>query len=154
MELGEALTVDDEVGLRFDDLLEVGFAVAAKVEDRIILSVLEVLAHQGDGAALEFDAPVAECLERAVVGGDDGFRRGGDGLLAVVVLDLDRGAGVIGLRRVGFCRAAAGQCESDNACQGAQLKASRNHEGPTFRNERIRRACAHTESKLSLCSEN
>src|SRR5699024_8016640 len=106
-----------------DDLLEVGLAVGAEVEDRIVLGVAEVVGHERDGTGTEFDTPGVEGLEGAVVSGDDGFGRAGNGLCAVVVLDLDGAAGVfgVGLALIGAGRTAACQSEGEGAGQGAQL---------------------------------
>src|SRR5699024_12001635 len=121
--LGDALAVVDEVGLGLAVVLEVGLAVGAEVEDRVVLGVAEVVGRERDGTGTELDAPGVEGLEGAVVIGDDGLGRAGDGLCAVVVLDLDGAAGAFGagLALIGAGRAAARQGEGKDAGQSAEL---------------------------------
>lgn len=52
MELREALSVDDEVRLRGDDLLEVGFAVVAEVGDLVVVRVRQTSGMRPRAAAL------------------------------------------------------------------------------------------------------
>src|SRR5699024_10283129 len=96
--LREALAVDDQRRFGGDHGLEVGLAVVAQVDDRLVVLERVGRGHQRAGGGGERDTPVGEHLEGAVVRGHHGLGRDLHGLGAVVVLDLD-GAGGRRLRR-------------------------------------------------------
>ena len=122
--LGEALAVDDEVGLGGDDRLEVGLAVGAEVDDVRVLRVLDRVGHEAHRGGGELDVPVGEGLEGPVVRRDDGARLLRHLLGAVVVLDRDGRA----RRGVGVGRSAGGQGEGETADEGQRTSAAEHDE--------------------------
>src|SRR5699024_233513 len=112
-----------------DDGLEVGLAVAAEVDDLLVLAVRDRIGHQAHGRRRELHAPVRERLERPVVGRHDRAGRYWDRLVAVVVLDLAGGrlAGRRGRGVLGGVGAAGGEAESECAEGSADTKSCRNH---------------------------
>src|SRR5699024_3828017 len=143
--LREALAVDDEGGLGGDHGLEVGLAVVAHVDDRLVVLVGVGRGHQGARGGGEGHAPVREGLKGAVVGRDDGGGRDLDGLGAVVVLDLDGALGGAVVRRTGGVGLAGGgaargegEAEGTGGGEGAEVAPGEGGHGERTFSERLR----------------
>lgn len=73
--LGEALAVDDQVGLFSSEQFKVGLAVGSDVGDgRVVLVGLDGCRNQGDGGCNQVDIPGLENLKGAVIGCGDLLR--------------------------------------------------------------------------------
>ncbi len=139
--LREPLTADDQVGLDGDDRFEVGLAVESDVDDRVVLHVRHGLRHERDGGGGEFDAPVGERLECAVIEGHDRRGRRRDLVRAGVVLDRDgccRGFGLLRFRRAAGSAPGEGEEADESDARGGEGSGHGHGETPVLRDR-----CAH-----------